>query len=76
MPVVPIAITGTREMMPDGRLWPWPVRPAMRILPAIQPDDAAFENHKRLAETARQRILEVLGEPDLCKVPETDFNED
>ncbi len=76
MPVVPIAIRGTREMMPDGRMWPWPVRPEMQILPAIMPDDPAFENHKVLAETARQHILAVLGEPDLCKVAEPDFNED
>ena len=76
MPVVPIAITGTREMMPDGRLWPWPFRPTMQVLPAIMPDDPAFENHKVLAEAARQQILAVLGEPDLCKVAEPDFNED
>ena len=76
MPVVPIAIRGTREMMPDGRLWPWPVRPEMQILPAIMPNDPAFENHKVLAEAARQQILAVLGEPDLCKVPGPDFNED
>ena len=76
MPVVPIAITGTREMMPDGRMWPWPVRPRLDILPAIMPDDPAFESHKLLAETARQRILAVLGEPDLCKVTAENSNED
>ena len=76
VPVVPIAITGTREMMPDGRLWPWPVRPAMQILPAIMPVDPAFQSHKVLAEATRQQILTVLGEPDLCKVPGPDFNED
>ena len=76
IPVVPIAITGTREMMPDGRMWPWPVRARIQILPPIMPGDAAYEGHKQLAETARQRILAVLGEPDLCKVSASDSNED
>jgi 1-acyl-sn-glycerol-3-phosphate acyltransferase len=76
MPVVPVAISGTREMMPSGRLWPWPVRPRFEVLPPIMPDDPAFENHRVLAETARQRILTVLDEPDLCKVAGANSNED
>jgi len=68
LPIVPIAISGTRKMMPAGRLWPWPVRPRFEVLPPITPDDPAFENHKVLAEEARQRILAVLDEPDRCKV--------
>lgn len=68
MPIVPVAISGTRELLPEGRLLPWPVRPQVEILPAIPIDDPSFENHKVLAETARQRVLAVLGEPDLCKV--------
>jgi len=65
MPVVPIAITGTREMLPAGRMWPWPVRPRFEVLPPITPDDPAFENHHVLAELARQQILAIVGEPDL-----------
>jgi 1-acyl-sn-glycerol-3-phosphate acyltransferase len=76
LPVVPIAISGTREMLPEGRLWPWPVRPRIEILPAIPPSDPAFENHRVLAETARQRILAVLDEPDLCKVSPPEMNKD
>jgi 1-acyl-sn-glycerol-3-phosphate acyltransferase len=67
MPVVPIAISGTREMLPAGRLWPWPVRPCFEVLPAITPDDPTFANHRELAEKARQQILAALGEPDLHK---------
>lgn len=66
LPIVPIAISGTREMMPSGRNWPWPVRPRVEILPPIPPDDPSFENHRELAEKSRQQILAVLGEPDLC----------
>jgi 1-acyl-sn-glycerol-3-phosphate acyltransferase len=76
VPVVPIAISGTREMMPSGRNWPWPVRPRIRVLPPIQPDHPSFGNHRELAEIARQQILAVLGEPDLCTVPSKSFNED
>ena len=75
-PVVPIAISNTREMMPSGRTWPWPVRPRIEVLPPIDTDDPSFGNHRELAEKARQQILTVLGEPDLCKVPGKSFNED
>lgn len=68
MPVVPVAISGTREMMPAKRLWPWPVRPRVLVLPPILPEDPAFDNHRLLAETARQHILAVIDEPDLCRV--------
>ena len=76
MPVVPIAISNTREMMPAGRTWPWPIRPRVDILPPITPDDPAFGNHRELAEKARQQILTVLDEPDLCKVATNNSNED
>ena len=74
MPIVPIAISGTREMMPAGRLWPWPVRLRFEILPPISPGDPAFDSHKTLAEEARQRILTVLDEPDRCTVAAENFN--
>jgi 1-acyl-sn-glycerol-3-phosphate acyltransferase len=76
MPVVPVAISGTRRMMPSGRSWPWPVRLRIDILPPIHPGDPVFADHRTLAETARQRIIAVLGEPDLCTVNGPDFNQD
>ena len=76
MPIVPVAIRGTRDIMPEGRMWPWPFRPHFEVLPAIDTSDPAFEDHKVLAETARQHILNVLGEPDLCKVSGENSNED
>ena len=66
MPVVPIAISGTRAMMPSEQHLPRPVTLRIDILPPIMPDDPAFEDHKVLAEMARQQILDVLDEPDLC----------
>ena len=67
MPVVPIAISGTRKMLPSGRLWPWPAKIRVDILPPILPGDPAFEDHRKLAEKARQQILAVLDEPDLLE---------
>jgi len=76
MPIVPVAITGTRYILPAGRFLPWPRRPRFEVLEPIMPGDPAFENHRLLAETARQHILTVLGEPDLCKVAPDNSNED
>lgn len=65
LPVVPVAISGTRRMLPSGRLWPRPSHLIVDILPPILPDDPVFEHRRTLAEAARQRILAVLDEPDL-----------
>jgi len=65
MPVVPIAISGSRKMLPSGRLLPRRAKLIIDILPAIAPDDEDFSSPKHLAETCRQRILKVLDEPDL-----------
>jgi 1-acyl-sn-glycerol-3-phosphate acyltransferase len=67
LPVVPVAISGTRDMLPSGRHLPLPVPLDIHILPAIQPADPDFADNRRLAEAARQRILAVLGEPDLLQ---------
>ncbi len=68
MPIVPVAISGTRKMLPAGRLWPWPAKIRVDILPPISPGDPPFENHRLLAESARQQILAILQEPDLVDV--------
>ncbi len=70
LPVVPIAITGTRAMLPSGGIWPRPNRLRIDILPPIAPGDADFQESRALAEAARQRILAVLDEPDLAPTPD------
>lgn len=65
MPVVPVAIFGTRRMMGAGQALPRPVPIRVEILPPILPDDPAFGDHHALAESARQQILAVHDEPDL-----------
>lgn len=65
VPVVPVAISGSRDMLPMGRALPRPRRLRIQILEPIPVDHPSFADHRELAETARQRILAVLGEPDL-----------
>jgi 1-acyl-sn-glycerol-3-phosphate acyltransferase len=65
MPVVPVAISGSRYMLPAKRILPRRGPLTIDILPAIAPGDPDFETSRRLAEAARQRILEVVDEPDL-----------
>ena len=65
MPVVPIAISGSRYMMPANHFMPKRGPLTIDILPSIAPGDAEFASSQALAEAARQRILAVLDEPDL-----------
>ena len=65
MPVVPIAISGSRDMLPSGQLLPRRANLIIDILPAIAPGDEDFSSPRHLAETCRLKILNVLDEPDL-----------
>lgn len=65
MPVVPVAIRGTREMHPGDPKLPKRVPLYIDILPPIPVDDPVFADHRRLAEKARQQVIVATGEPDL-----------
>ena len=65
MPVVPVAISGSRKMMPSGRLMPRMSDLVIDILPAISPGDDDYASSRKLAEASRQRIIAAIGEPDL-----------
>ncbi|NCF74275.1 MAG: hypothetical protein GWP67_12315 [Gammaproteobacteria bacterium] len=65
MPVVPIAILGSRYLLPARRWLPRRTNLIVDILPAIAPGDDEFASSRRLAEACRQRVLAVLDEPDL-----------
>lgn len=67
MPVVPIAIRGSRHILPAGRLLPRRGPLEIDILPAIAPGDPDFESSRGLAEAARQRIIAAVGEPDIAE---------
>lgn len=61
VPVVPVAILGTRQVLPAGSALPWPGRIVVVVgeaLPPALPED--------LVRAARQRILVHLDEPDLA----------
>lgn len=65
LPIVPVAIRGARKIVPPKSLWPRRGSLQIDILQAIEPSDSAYESSAELAETTRQKILEVLDEPDL-----------
>lgn len=76
MPVVPIALSGTREMLPSGRIMPRKVELTIDVRPVIAPGDDDFSSSRRLAQASRQRLLEVLDEPDLLATEDNDNGAD
>ncbi|HEX4051494.1 MAG TPA: lysophospholipid acyltransferase family protein [Steroidobacteraceae bacterium] len=73
LPVVPVAIQGTRHRLPPGSPWPAPGRIEVRVLAQIPPRSAQLasteaqgERARQLRESARGALLAALGEPDLA----------
>jgi 1-acyl-sn-glycerol-3-phosphate acyltransferase len=70
LPVVPVAIRGTRRILPDGRKFPRPGAIDIRVLPAIE-SRSDVERHEwtsQLSELARTSLIHALGEPDLAHI--------
>ena len=67
LPVVPLAISGSRRILPAQRFLPRRGRLRIEVLPPILPGESCFGSSRKLAETARRRILAALDEPDLAK---------
>jgi len=65
VPVVPLAISGSRHILVARSRLPRHGHLRIDILNPIEPSHPAFANNKDLAELARQSILDVLDEPDL-----------
>jgi 1-acyl-sn-glycerol-3-phosphate acyltransferase len=65
VPVVPAVISGSRQVYPGGHILPRHGHLRIDVLQPIEPGDPAFGASATLAELSRQRILEVLDEPDL-----------
>jgi 1-acyl-sn-glycerol-3-phosphate acyltransferase len=65
LPVVPAVISGSRDVMTGGHILPRHGHLRIDVLNPIEPGDPAYEDSAELAELSRQRILEVLNEPDL-----------
>jgi 1-acyl-sn-glycerol-3-phosphate acyltransferase len=66
LPVVPLAIRGTRHILPAGRFLPRPGHIDIHVLPSIGPmrDMKAADAVSHMRDVAHARILAVLGEPD------------
>ncbi|HYW03764.1 MAG TPA: lysophospholipid acyltransferase family protein [Gammaproteobacteria bacterium] len=65
IPVVPVAIRGTRHVLPAGRWLPRPARLTVHITAPIRPQGGDREAALTLRDAARDRIAEHTGEPAL-----------
>lgn len=65
LPVVPVALRGTRFILPSGRLLPRLGRIEVEILPPLPIGSSDAASVLAVREQARARIVNVLGEPDL-----------
>jgi 1-acyl-sn-glycerol-3-phosphate acyltransferase len=63
--VVPVAIRGTRAMLPDGALLPRPGTIEVSVGGPLLPDEAGWHATVKLRSHARQYILSQVHEPDL-----------
>lgn len=65
IPIVPLVIAGARKILPAHVWFPRHGKLRIDLLQAIHPQDPAYRNSRSLATAARQRMLQVLNEPDL-----------
>jgi 1-acyl-sn-glycerol-3-phosphate acyltransferase len=65
VPLVPLVISGSRRILPAHSYLPRHGHLAIDILNPIDRSEPAYADHRTLADLARQRMLEVLNEPDL-----------
>jgi 1-acyl-sn-glycerol-3-phosphate acyltransferase len=65
VPVVPVVIRGSRELLPAGSWLPKRAPLEVIVRPAIETADAASEAVVRVREASRRAILDLLEEPDL-----------
>lgn len=66
LPIVPVAIRGTRALLPGGMFIPRPGRIHIELAPVLPaPASTAREDVARALGAARQAILERIDEPDL-----------
>ena len=67
LPIVPIAIRGTRRILPSGRFLPRWGRIHIQVLPALAPIEGLNQSAAiaQMRDQSRARILAALDEPDL-----------
>jgi 1-acyl-sn-glycerol-3-phosphate acyltransferase len=65
VPVVPVAITGSRALLPADRRWPRPAPLCVEVCAAVRPDAAAtdlFAAAVQLRDAARRAIARRIDE--------------
>lgn len=62
LPVVPVAITGTRAMLPAGKWLPRPSVISVQVSPPIEPRGRGRDAAHALAATVREHIIDGCGE--------------
>ena len=67
--VVPVAVRGTRDMLPDEAVLPQPASLAVIIGEPLVPEDSSWRAAVKLRSSARAHILEHVAEPDLEQSP-------
>ncbi|HEX6549800.1 MAG TPA: lysophospholipid acyltransferase family protein [Gammaproteobacteria bacterium] len=72
IPVVPVAIRGTRDILPANTLLPRAGRISVEILPPLFPQGPRGEHARALRDTVRACVLQKCGEPDWVQCSETD----
>ena len=66
VPVVPVAIQGTRSLLRDGSWLLRHGRMSVTVAPAVRPEGSGWHAGVQLRDRVRAAILERCGEPDLC----------
>ena len=64
LPVVPVAIRGTRPVLPAHSWWPRPGGIHVEVLTPVSPSGRSGDDARELRERVRAQILAVCGEPD------------
>ena len=67
--VVPVAICGTRAMLPDGAVLPRPTAIDVILGEPLSPDEADWRAAVKLRSRAREHIHDLVHEPDLEQLP-------
>lgn len=69
LPVVPIALHGTRRILRPGSIWPKPGKVSVEVLGALPLHTARKDRNQveALRDQARARILMAVGGPDLLR---------
>jgi len=65
MPVVPVVISGTRDILVAGTMMPRHGHTRIDILPPIKTSHPAYASSKTLSAFTREQLLSVLDEPDM-----------